>query len=74
MTLKKNGEAEKKDVPGGFKFWHETTGHSAFIRWGKVGAIVLTEDQLVTPLNAKVVLDARTAELHKQEIYKNVDL
>ena len=73
-TLKKNGDAEKKDVPVGFKFWHETTGHSTFVRWGKFGAIVLTEKQMVTPLNAQAVLDARTEELYKQEIDKNADI
>ena len=57
--MKKNGDAEKKDIPKGFKFKLNGKDHT-FIQFGKVMARVTGPTGMIKTINNDTVLKAYT--------------
>jgi hypothetical protein len=54
--MKKDGSAEKRDIPTGFEFELGGERHQ-FLRWGKSMALCIGGDGLLKAVNNQTVLD-----------------
>ena len=57
--MKSNGDAEKKDIPRGWKFKIDGADHT-FIQFGKVMARVIGPNGMIKPLSNDTVLKRYT--------------